>query len=62
PKTLNGLILEHLESIPDGNVSFSIGRYRFETLELSEKMVAKVRVKRMLGGVVSSEDHEDEED
>ena len=62
PKTLNGLILEHLESIPDGNVCFSIGRYRFETLELSDKMVAKVRVKRMLGGVAAASDHEDDEE
>tara|TARA_R110002124_G_scaffold63930_3_gene174956 strand:+ start:219 stop:1436 length:1218 start_codon:yes stop_codon:yes gene_type:complete len=48
PKTINGLILEHLESIPDGNVSFAIGRYQFETLELSEKMVVKVRVKQRI--------------
>jgi len=48
PKTINGLILEHLESIPDGNVSFTIGRYQFETLELSEKMVVKVRVKQRI--------------
>ncbi len=63
PKTINGLILEQLESIPDGNVSFTIGRYRFETLELSDKMVAKVRVKRMLTGAHrSSADEEDEEE
>ena len=30
PKTLNGLALEQLESIPDGNVSFMIDAYRFE--------------------------------
>ncbi|WP_461481340.1 HlyC/CorC family transporter [Porticoccus sp.] len=63
PKTINGLVLEHLESIPDGNVSFSIGRYRFETLELSDKMVAKVRVKRMLtGGNGTTADEDDEEE
>jgi len=63
PKTINGLILEHLESIPDGNVSFTIGRYRFETLELSEKMVVKVRVKQRMtflpGNGESDDDDED---
>lgn len=39
PKTLNGLALEQLESIPDGNVSFMIGAYRFETAQINETMV-----------------------
>ena len=34
PKTLNGLVLEQLESIPDGNVSFMVEGYRFETEEI----------------------------
>lgn len=42
PKTLNGLVLEQLESIPDGNVCFILDNCRFETLDLSDKMVAKV--------------------
>ena len=29
-------------------MSFAIGRYQFETLELSEKMVVKVRVKQRI--------------
>ncbi|MEZ5529665.1 MAG: transporter associated domain-containing protein [Porticoccaceae bacterium] len=62
PKTLNGLILEHLESIPEGNVSFAIGRYRFETLEINDKMVSKVRVKRMLGGNTETAAGEEEEE
>jgi Mg2+/Co2+ transporter CorB len=63
PKTINGLILEHLESIPDGNVSFTIGRYQFETLELSEKMVVKVRVKqRITLHLGNGEPDDDDED
>lgn len=62
PKTLNGLILEHLESIPEGNVCFAIGRYRFETLEINDKMVSKVRVKRMLGGNTETAAGEEEEE
>ena len=35
PKTLNGLALEQLESIPDGNVSFMFDGYRFETEQVN---------------------------
>jgi Mg2+/Co2+ transporter CorB len=44
PKTLNGLALEQLESIPDGNVSFMVGGYRFETEEINGTMIKKVAV------------------
>jgi Mg2+/Co2+ transporter CorB len=39
PKTLNGLALEQLESIPDGNVSFMVDGYRFETAQINETMI-----------------------
>jgi Mg2+/Co2+ transporter CorB len=44
PKTLNGLALEQLESIPDGNVSFMANNYRCETVEINGKMIKKIRV------------------
>ncbi len=47
PKTLNGLVLEQLESIPDGNVCFILDNCQFETLDLSDKMVAKVLAWKM---------------
>lgn len=47
PKTLNGLALEQFESIPDGNVSFIINGYRFETIELNGKMIRKVSAVRL---------------
>lgn len=43
PKTLNGVILEYLESIPDGNVCLVFGSYRFETLEVKENLIKAVR-------------------
>jgi len=43
PKTLNGLALETLEEIPEGNVCFRSGIYHFETLSTSDKRVARVR-------------------
>ena len=44
PKTLNGLALEQLQSIPDGNVSFTVAGYRFETEEINGTMIKKVAV------------------
>ncbi|WP_263260688.1 transporter associated domain-containing protein [Pseudomonas sp. RIT-PI-S] len=43
PKTLNGLVTEALESIPERAVCLKIGRYRMEILETEEN-----RVKRLL--------------
>jgi len=42
PKTMNGLVLEQLESIPDGNVSFATNHYRFETVEINETKIKTV--------------------
>ncbi|MBW8192803.1 CNNM domain-containing protein [Neiella marina] len=44
PKTLNGLILEYLEDIPDANVSLRIGDYTIEILEVADNMVKQVRM------------------
>ncbi|MCG9695951.1 CNNM domain-containing protein [Shewanella sp. Isolate11] len=44
PKTLNGLILEYLEEIPEPNTSMRIAGYPLEVVEVSENMVKSVRV------------------
>lgn len=44
PKTLNGLALEQLQRIPDGNVSFRVDRYRCETEEFNSVMIKKIAV------------------
>lgn len=44
PKTLNGLLLEHLEDIPDGNVGLKINGYIFETLKVGENALPSIRV------------------
>lgn len=46
PKTLNGLALEVLQEIPEGNVCFCLNNYRFETLSQSDKRVHDVKVWR----------------
>ena len=43
PKTISGLVLEHLESFPDGNVGLEIETYQLETLELEGNVVRAVR-------------------
>ena len=47
PKTLNGLVLEQLENIPDGNISFLIDNYCFETANIEGAMVKKVSVSKL---------------
>ncbi len=44
PKTLNGLILEHLEDIPDANISLRLHGYPIEIVEIQDNKVKTVRV------------------
>jgi Mg2+/Co2+ transporter CorB len=46
PKTLNGLITEILESIPDANVCLEVAGYRMETLQICDNLVKTVRITR----------------
>jgi len=44
PKTLNGLIIEHLEDIPQNNISVRIAGYPIEIVEVSSNRIKTVRV------------------
>lgn len=44
PKTLNGLILEHLEDIPDANISMRLAGYPMEIIEIKDNMIKTVRI------------------
>ncbi|MDX2368069.1 MAG: HlyC/CorC family transporter [Colwellia sp.] len=44
PKTLNGLIIEHLEDIPQNNISVRIAGYPIEIVEVSSNRIKIVRV------------------
>ena len=44
PKTLNGLVTEALETIPDCPVCLKIGRYRLEILETEDNRVTRVLI------------------
>lgn len=43
PRTLNGLILEYLEAIPEAHVGLRIGDYYFEIVQLKGNMIERVR-------------------
>ena len=44
PKTLNGLLLEYLEEIPENKVSVRLAGYPLEIVDISENMIKTVRV------------------
>ncbi len=44
PKTLNGLITEHLETIPDSNICLTIDRYRIEIVQIQENMIKTAKL------------------
>jgi Mg2+/Co2+ transporter CorB len=44
PKTLNGLILEHLETIPEPGTCFKIENYPIEIVEINENRVHTARI------------------
>jgi len=44
PKTLNGLIMESLESIPDASVSFKINNFYIETLQTKDNIIKTARI------------------
>jgi magnesium and cobalt exporter, CNNM family len=48
PKTLNGLLLEHLETIPDPGTMVRVGAYEFEVLQIADNAIRTVRVRAPL--------------
>jgi Mg2+/Co2+ transporter CorB len=45
PRTLNGLILEYLETIPDVGTSLKLGNYALEILQTADNTVRAVRIR-----------------
>jgi Mg2+/Co2+ transporter CorB len=45
PKTVNGLLLEHLETIPDSGTMVRVGDYEFEVLQIADNAIRTVRVR-----------------
>ena len=45
-KTINGLITEYLDQIPQANLCIEVNNYRFEILELDENLISKIKIKK----------------
>ena len=58
PKTLNGLVLEHLETIPEENLCIQIDNYQIETLQLSDNMVKNLRCVRVASNSLANKEVE----
>ena len=43
-KTINGLITEYLDQIPQYNLCIEIEKYRFEILELDDNFISKIKI------------------
>lgn len=46
PRTLNGLVLEHFQDIPEPGTSFRIGEHTLEIVQAQERIVKSVRIRR----------------
>ena len=46
PKTLNGLITEHLENIPEASVCLRIDEYRIEILSIKDNVIRTAKISR----------------
>jgi Mg2+/Co2+ transporter CorB len=47
PKTLNGLLLERLETIPQPGTALRVGNHQFEVLQIADNAIRTVRVRSM---------------
>jgi Mg2+/Co2+ transporter CorB len=55
PKTLNGLIVEHLQEIPEADVAIKIGNVAMEIVHAQGRTIKTVRIFRPLADVESTE-------
>ena len=46
-KTLSGLILEHLDEIPKGDVCIVLDSYKIETTKIDKNIIKQVKVSRV---------------
>src|SRR5213592_2854935 len=58
PKTLNGLIVEHLQEIPEADVSIKIGNVPMEIVHAQGRTIKTVRIFRPLANVENTETSE----
>jgi Mg2+/Co2+ transporter CorB len=44
PRTLNGLVIEHFEDIPEPNTSFRVGKHTLEIVQTQDRIVKSVKI------------------
>jgi Mg2+/Co2+ transporter CorB len=54
PKTLNGLLVEQLETLPEAGARVTIGEYEFEVLQIGENTIRTVRARRGAAAVAQA--------
>ena len=47
PKTLNGLLVEQLETLPEAGAEVTVGEHQFEVLQVGENTIRTVRARRV---------------
>tara|TARA_B100000212_G_scaffold48460_1_gene31233 strand:- start:65 stop:1318 length:1254 start_codon:yes stop_codon:yes gene_type:complete len=45
-KTINGLVTEYLDQIPQANLCIEIDNYRFEIIEIENNFISKIKIKK----------------
>jgi Mg2+/Co2+ transporter CorB len=45
PKTLNGFVLENLETLPDSNLCLQVDRYQIETIQIKDNMIKLLKIR-----------------
>jgi Mg2+/Co2+ transporter CorB len=53
PKTLNGLLVEQLETLPEAGDRVEVGEYQFEVLQIGENTIRTVRARRATATAVN---------
>ena len=58
PKTLSGLILEEIQTIPDTNVGLTIENYRIETVLIKDNVIKLAKVEVIEEKIEQNEEQE----
>ena len=46
PKTLNGFVLEHLETLPEANLCLQVNEYQIETVQIKDNMIKALKIRQ----------------
>ena len=55
PKTINGYVLEHLETLPDSKLCLQVDNYQIETVQIKDNMIKALKIRQVEPVVDQSE-------